>query len=163
MSTEVMSSTSILSLFETDKSQRESFCMDLVSRIESGEADPLKVHLQIKCLESIIKMLNENTVYKSAVLDASEKQGGKSFQFHNAKFEIRETAVKYCFDQCGDVQWESLNAQVEGLKEQLKARETFLKTVPTKGIQVLNESTGELENIYPPSKQSTTSVAVTLK
>lgn len=158
-----MTTTSILSLFETDKSQRESFCVDLIERLESGHVDPLTVHLQVKCMESIIKMLNENSVYKSMVLDASEKQGGKSFQFHNAKFEIKEVGAKYDFTKCGDSQWEQLNSQLEALKLQLKARENFLKTVPVKGIELLNDQTGELEMIYPPSKSSTTSVAVTLQ
>lgn len=161
METQEMSTTSILALFETDKAQRESFCMDLISRIDSGEADPLKVHLQIKCLESIIKMLNENTVYKSAVLDASEKQGAKTFQFHNAKFEIKEVGTKYDFSKCNDPLHAVLTQNLEIAKDELKERETLLKSVPAKGMDVrVND---ELVTVYPPSKSSVTAVAVTLK
>jgi hypothetical protein len=158
-----LTTTSILSLFETDKSQRESFCMDLINRIDSGEADPLKVHLQIKCMEDIIKLLNSNTVYKAALLEASEKMGQKSFEFHNAKFEIKETGVKYDFSKCGDVVWETLDSAGSTISDQIKEREKFLKTVPQKGMTVVNDQTGEVETIFPPSKSSTTSVAVTLK
>lgn len=161
--TQDLTTTSILSLFETDKSQRESFVLDVVNRIDSGNVDPLLVHLQVKCMEDVIKLLNCNTNYKAAILESSERMGEKSFQFHNAKFEIKEVGTKYDFSQCGDSRYQTLCQQVESLSAELKEREKFLKTVPVKGMSVVNEQTGEVETIYPPSKSSTTSVAVTLK
>jgi hypothetical protein len=97
-----LTTTSILSLFETTKEERQSFCLDIVSKLESGEANPLKVHLQIKAAEDLIKKLNENTVYKSYLLDASQKYGAKSFEYGNAKFEIKEVGTKYDFTNCND-------------------------------------------------------------
>lgn len=158
-----LTTTSIMKLFETTKAERESFCMDIVNRIDSGYANPLEVHLQVKCMESIIKSLNENSNYKAAILDAAQKQGAKSFEFHNAKFEQKEVGTKYDFTSCGDTEWEQLDAQLTALKEQIKQRETFLKTVSPKGLAILNEATGELTTVYPPAKSSTTSIVVTLK
>ena len=161
--TQELSTTSILSLFETDKQQRESFVNDLINRIDNGEIDPLRVHLQVKCVEDITKLINSNTNYKSAVLEASENQGQKSFQFHNAKFEIKEVGVKYDFSKCEDIVLNRLYDEQERINKLVKYRETMLKTVSENGMIVTDEETGETFTVYPPSKSSTTSVAVTLK
>ena len=47
-------------------------------------------------------------------------------------------------------------------KAKLDERETFLKSLPASGQQVVNEDTGETYKIYPPLKSSTTSVTVKL-
>jgi len=157
-----LTTTSILALFETNKEQRQSFALDMVSKIEQGEVDPLKIHLQVKAMEDIIKLLNDNTIYKKAILDAAEKHG-KKFEFMNAEIAIKEVGVKYNFEQCCDHEWYLLNQQSDSLSAQRKERETFLKTVPSKGIDIVSKETGEMVTIYPPSKSSTTSIAVTLK
>lgn len=158
-----LTTTSILALFETNKEQRQSFALDLVSKIEQGEVDPLKIHLQVKAMEDIIKLLNDNTIYKKSILEAAEKYGQKSFQFMNSKVEIKEVGVKYDFSQCGDSLYQMFEQQTESMKDNLKKRADFLKTVPVKGLTVVNELSGEVETVYPPSKSSTTSIAVTLK
>lgn len=154
---------SIVALFQTTKEERQSFALSLISEIESGNLDPLKVHLQVKCMEDIIKLLNSNTIYKSAVLEAAEKYGQKSFDYQNSKVEIKETGVKYDYSKCNDPEWELLEQQCLSFSEGLKQREAFLKTVPGKGLEILNGITGELVTIYPPAKSSTTSIAITLK
>jgi hypothetical protein len=156
-----LSTTSILALFETSKEQRMDFALRVVDALENGTADPLKIHLQIKCMEDIIKLLNSNTAYKKAVLVSAEIQG-KSFQFQNSKFEIKETGVKYDYSQCGDPIRTELVKLITATEESLKLREAFLKTVPPKGMTMVDEETGEAFSLYPPSKSSTTNVAVTL-
>lgn len=156
-----LTTTSILALFETNKEQRQSFALDLVSKIENGEVDPLKIHLQVKAMEDIIKLLNDNTIYKKAILDGAEKFGQKSFQFMNSKVEIKEVGVKYDFSQCGDPVYQQYEQFAESTKASLKERADFLKTVPAKGMELKIDD--ELVTVYPPSKSSTTSIAVTLK
>jgi len=161
--TQDLTTTSILALFETNKEQRQSFALDLVSKIEQGEVDPLKIHLQVKAMEDIIKLLNDNTIYKKAILEEAQKHEGRSFIYQNAKVEIKEVGTKYDFTKCGDVEWELLDQQVTSSTFYKKERETFLKTVPAKGLELINKLTGEVFTVYPPSKSSTTSIAVTLK
>lgn len=154
---------SILALFETNKEQRQSFVTNVLSNIESGAVNPLTVHLQVKNMEQCIKMLTDDPQYKEAVLDEAGKHGGKSFEFHNAKVEVKEVGVKYDFTNCGDTKMAKLHDELEALKKKVKDREDFLKKAPIEGTQVLDDDTAELVTIYPPSKSSTTSVAVTLK
>ena len=158
-----LTTTSILSLFQTTKEQRESFAIDLIERIESGSVNPLEIHLQVKCMDDVVKLINSNTVYKKSILSSAENMGEKSFQFHNAKFEIKETGVKYDFSRCEDPLLSRLYTQQSELDGKVKDRESMLKTVPQKGMIVTDEETGETFTVYPPSKSSTTNVSVTLK
>lgn len=159
--------TSILSLFETDKRQRLSFVGEVVDNLRNGNADPLRVHLQIKNLENIIEMFTDrkkypNTAidYQCILLDAAEKNG-KKFQYQNAEFSIKEVGSVYDFSKCGDPVIIDLLAQQETIKKLVDIRKEFLKTVPASGLDIRIDD--ELVTIYPPSKSSTTSVAVALK
>ena len=160
METTQLSTVSILSLFETSKEERASFVADVVDRLLQGNADPIKVHLQVKAMEDMVKSLNDNKDYKSLLLDAVEKNG-KKFTAFNAEFNIREVGVKYDYSKCGDIELTQLQAELDALSERIKAKQKFLQTVPQAGIEILHED--ELIKVYPPSKTSTTSVAVTLK
>lgn len=159
--TNELTQTSILSLFETNKEQRQSFALGIIEALESGEVDPLKIHLQVKCMEDIIKLLNSNTIYKKSVLDAAEKYNQKSFEFMNSKVEVKEVGVKYDYSKCDDPIHDQLEMEKERVDGTLKAREKFLQTVPAKGMELKIED--EVVTVYPPSKSSTTSVAITLK
>lgn len=156
-----LTTTSILALFQTTKEERQSFALALISEIENGNVDPLKVHLQVKCMEDLIKAITENTVYKKYVLEHAEKFGQKSFQYENAKVEIKEVGTKYDFSQCGDPLYRDAEEISESAKANLKQRAEFLKTVPVKGLEMVIED--EVVTVYPPSKSSTTSIAISLK
>lgn len=162
MTTE-LSTISILSLFETTKVERQDFVIRVVESLDNGHVDPLKVHLQVKCMEDVIKQLNANTIYKNNVLDAAQKYEKKSFDFSNSKVEIKEVGVKYDFSKCEDITLNDLYAKQAELDAKVKARETMLKSVSEKGMIVTDEESGETFTVYPPAKSSTTSVVVTLK
>jgi len=157
---DVLTTTSILSLFQTDKAQRFSFVRDVINRILVGDADPIKVHLQVKAMEEIIKEITSDPQYRDALLDESQKQG-KTFERYNGKFSIKEVGVKYDYLMCGDPDMDELLLKKAELDSKIKARETFLKTVPQSGLDVVTEH-GELVKIYPPIKTSTTTVTVSL-
>lgn len=161
--TQELTTTSILALFETSKDQRQDFALRVVDSLQQGQVDPLKVHLQVKCMEDVIKLLNTNTIYKSSVLEAAQAYGEKSFSFNNAKIEIKETGVKYDFSKCEDPILTDLLAKQEALDKEVKARQDMLKTVSEKGLTITDTESGETFTVYPPAKSSTTNVAVTLK
>ncbi len=160
---EQLTTTSILSLFETTKDQRASFVNDVIIKVENGEVNPLLIQLQLKCMEDIIKQITSNPYYKTALVDEAEKMDGKSFQFHNSKMEIKEAGVKYHFDKTNDFFLNDAEEQLKPLTESIKARQDFLKTIPKEGMEILNEQTGEMVRVYPPYKTSTTTIQVSLK
>lgn len=149
-----------LALFETNKEQRQTFVEQVIYNIEEGNQDPLKIHLQVKCLEDIIKQLTSHPLYKESLISEAQKFG-KSFEHHNAKFEIKEMGVKYDYSNCGDRIYNELAFKKAELDEKIKEREKLLKSVPLSGMQIIVED--ELVTVYPPVKTSTTSITVNLK
>lgn len=172
-----LSTLQMLALFESTKQERIAFAEDLVERIEQGEIDPLKAHAQVKILEDVVNVLtdkNEKTnknfaiakQYNMLIVDAAAKYP-KKFEVFNASFETKEVGVKYDYSQCNDPEMAKLLEQQVELDKAVKARQTFLKTIQPKGLEISVGSAegGDLElvTIYPPSKSSTTSIAVSLK
>lgn len=168
-----ISTISTLALFETDKAQRKAFCEDVVNKLRDEQADPLKVHVYIRAIEEIINTLTctdekKNKAfylakdYRRILLDAAEKQG-KKFMLHNAEFTIKEVGSTYDFSKCEDPVLADLLEQQETIKKLVDVRKDFLKALPLKGIEIIDEETGEAYHCYPPAKSSTTSVSVSLK
>lgn len=157
---EQLTTTSILSLFETDKAQRFSFVRDIINRVLAGEADPIKIHLQVKCMEEIIKEITTDPQYRDALLDESQKYG-KSFERYNGKFSVKEVGTRYDYSQCNDPKLQDLYNKRDAIDAQIKNLEKFLKNLPESGIDIVTDD-GEVYTVYPPAKTSTTSVSVSL-
>lgn len=162
--------SSVLALFETSKQDRADFAEAVLTDIEDGKTDPLKVMVQLKSAEHLIKTLldketnaNISSRFKALVVESAEKQGGKQFSAFNAKFQIKEAGTVYDYSQTNDAEILSLKAQEKELKERIKEREKFLQMLPLKGITSIDEETGEVITIYPPARTSTTTIAVTLQ
>ena len=154
-----IATTTDLSLFETTKAQRQDFAQSVINSLKEGLTDPLKVHLQVKCLEDIVKQLTTHPEYKDLTLEEASKHG-KSFELHNAKFEIKEAGVKYDYSNCGDPVYNELAQKMAELEKEIKDRQAFLKAVKP-GTEILVED--EIVVLYPPIKTSTTSITLNLK
>lgn len=149
-----------LSLFETSKTERQEFAQSVINNAKEGLLNPLKLHLQVKCLEDLIKQITSNPSYRELTLDEAYKYG-KTFEHYNAKFEIKEMGVKYDYSVCNDPVYNSLKIELEALQEKIKAREMVLKSISPQGLQTLIED--EVVTLYPPNKTSTTTISVNLK
>lgn len=149
-----------LTLLLTSKGERQEFAQVVVNNAKEGLINPLKLHLQVKCLEDLIKQITSNPDYKELTLDEAYKYG-KTFEQYNAKFEIKEMGVKYDYGACNDPIMNDLLGQQAELEELIKERQKFLKAIPTKGLETLIED--EVITLYPPAKSSTTTISVNLK
>ena len=146
----------------TTKEERTQVVREIFNELLEGRINPMELHIRMKCLEEVVKQLTSMPAYKAIVLDDAEKHG-KSFQYHNAKVEVKEMGHKYDYTMSGSAELDTMYRQQEQIAAKIKELETYHKGLPSSGIQVLNPSTGEVETHYPPAKTSTTSVAVTLK
>lgn len=149
-----------LSLFETSKSERQTFAQSVINSAKEGLINPLKLHLQVKCLEDLIKQITQSPEYKDLTLEEAYKYG-KSFEQYNAKFEIKEMGVKYDYSQCGDPIITDLLQQQSDLETKIKERQSLLKAIPITGQEILIGD--EVVTVYPPIKTSTTSISINLK
>lgn len=157
-----LTTTSILALFDTNKEQRQTFIENVLSAMEAGDVDPLKIHYQLKCVEKIIEEINKTERYRPLVLDAAEKWGQKEFEFNFSKIKIGEVGTKYDYSQCNDAELFEWQKQQAELKAKIDQRQKMLQTIPAKGLDIVTDQ-GETYTVYPPAKSSTTSVIVTLK
>lgn len=155
-----ISAIGVLSLLETTKEQRESFVRSIVSALDEGQVDPLKIHLQVKNTEDLIKQITSDEKYREFLLNEAQKYG-KSFEQYNAKFQVKETGTRYDYSGCNDAELRELEIQAQHWQDKLKERQKFLQNLPASGIEVLQGD--ELVTVYPPVKTSTTSLTVTLK
>lgn len=160
--TQDMKPASIVALFETSKAERASFVTMLVEQIGNGEVDPLKIHLQVKAMEEVIENLKAEPAYKESVLTAAQ-QHGKKFQYGSAEVAIQEVGTKYDYSGTNDPVIDRLKWQADKAASELKERQKFLQNIPTDGMVITDEETGETVKVYPPAKSSTTSVVVRLK
>ena len=167
-----LTTTNILSLFQTTKSERLSFSEKVIENINEGTGDPLKVLLQLKAMEDIINTItntspkdNKNFAlavkFKEAILDAAQKQG-KEFEYESAKFRVGEAGAKFDYSKCGDNETLEMMEEVKRLSTEVKARQDLLKMMPIEGMKKVDKY-GEVCMIYPPSKTSTTTLFCTLK
>lgn len=163
MQNQELTATSIVALFKTTKEQRQSFASQIIEGAIDGLINPLDIHLQLKCMEDIVKQITSNPAFKDAVLDEAQKHSAKSFEYQHAKIEIKEVGSKFDYSKSNDIEYNSLFAESDLISKKLKERESFLKTIPDEGIEIIDKETGEAVTIYKPSKTSTTSVVVTLK
>lgn len=127
----------VLGLLDTTKAERKTFVEQVVGAVAGGHIDPVKVHLQVKCMEEICKAI------KAEISDEVLNQAryySKTFEFHNAVITMKATACKYDFSN--DAEWCRL-------KDAIKARETYLKGLPKEGIERVTAD-GEVVTDYPP-------------
>ena len=160
--TDQLTTTGILSLLDTTKAERQSFVLDIISRIEDGQADPIKVKLQAKKMEELTKAIQDNPRFRDLLHDEAAKHG-RTFEAYEAKFELRSLPAKYDYTGCNDAEWQRLTTSIEELTQRRKDREAFLKALPASGFNTVTEN-GEVITLYPPVKgPAGETIAITLK
>lgn len=157
--TNELSSTSILSLFETTKEQRRSFVSGVIETIREGVKNPLEIQVQIKCMEEILKEITGNHEYRK-MLEEEATKNGKTFEFHNATIHVRNAPGKWDYSKTNDWHLFDMYDKMTALKASISAREKFLQTIPEGGMA--DPETGAL--IYRAAAPAAgTVIAVTLK
>lgn len=158
-----------LSLLFNTKQQNVALANKFISEIEDGNISALKAHIYIKSIENLIKQFTDSKEndelskkYKKLVSDEADTYAGKSFELHGAKFTKTETGVKYDYSACGDKTWNDLEYKIASLLAAKKIREDFLKNVPVEGHSMIDEESGEVFTVFPPSKSSTSAVNCSL-
>ena len=125
-------------IFETTKEQRVEFTYQLIERLNAGELDPLKTHLQVKALEDMLETLKNSKDYKEAVLNAAV-QNGKEFEYMSAKFNVREVGVKYDYTKCESPAYDEIMTEYNSSAKPKRIWKNFLKKYRIKDLTLLTE------------------------
>lgn len=133
----------------------------LIKQLEDGLANPMDMALRLKFMEELIDKMKERL--RSLVIDELGKYTkGKDIIRHNGQFKAKETGVRYDFTGCNDPLWNRFNQEIVELTEKRKEREAMLKTIKEKQT-IIDEETGEIANLFPARKLSTSSYEIRWK
>lgn len=125
---------------------------------ESGMQDPLEIYIMAGKMAHAFGQIQDN-LHDQALTEAAKH--GKSHKQHNTKVEIKDVGVRYDFGNCGCSKLEKLEEEMAVLKEKIFKRQAFLKTLGDEGLTVVNEDTGEVDNLRPPIKKGKEKVTLT--
>lgn len=101
----------------------------------------------------------EKNLSKNGVDELLRYDGSKTNAFR-VELQVAEVGTKYDFT--ANAKWNTIQEQINALKEDQKNVEAFCKSLKSKTITV-DEETGESFEFYPPAKSSTTSIKKTIK
>ena len=150
--------TTVRQLPET-KQQIETFAHQLEQGLVKGEIIPTDLLRFQKAMEKVFEKIKPILI-ESAIVEVEHYE--KNPVIKGAEYSIIEAGVKYDYSVCNDAKWNDLTKEIESLKEKLKERETFLKSIKEK-LEIIDTESGELNVIYPCIKSSTTTLKVTFK
>jgi hypothetical protein len=141
------------------KSQLKIIAEDSVERLtESGKLiDSIETFAKI---EWLIKEIKSNSDYIDSLRDEVSKHGKQVVTSYGTKVELAEVGTKYDYSKCGDSVLIVLIDKFESLEMEIRGRQTWLKSLPASGIDILIED--EVCRVYPPSKSSTSSIKTTI-
>lgn len=157
---ETITAQSVISLCPSTKEQIEIFANQLIDDVEQGVTNPLALHIRLTLIEKSFDKVKD--AIKKQVVAEAEKHNQKSFDHMGCKIEVKEMGVKYDYSGCNDAEWNRMKFRFDVYEKAIKNRQEFLKALKKKETLV-NEETGEIIEIFPPIKTSTTSIAVTPK
>jgi hypothetical protein len=150
------SATSYINLLAADKSTLDSFISHLLQEVEGGSVDNLELYAK---LSGLIKGLEEVKKFSLGfALDDIEKHGGR-FEAYGYKLAKKEAGARYDFSNCNHPEWIAYNEKIKEYSDCQKAIESTLKTLKDP-IQIMLEDTGEIVQVNPPIKKSTTTIEV---
>jgi hypothetical protein len=136
---------------------------------ESGDIKALdvmaKAKLAQKYLEAILGDGDKNkgiTEIKEGARSEAEQYGASVFNYLGLEVTLKELGARWDFSGCGDRELSRLQAEMDILKRGIKEREEYLKSLkaPT---EVPDLETGEMYEVSPPVKRSTSGLQFSLK
>jgi len=150
----------MLMLMASTSTQIDVFSDGVIESVKMGEINPLTVLVQLRAMEKaterILKEIKDN------LLTEAGKYPEKEFNYHGNKITKAEHGTKYDYSNCGDPVYSRLEDMAKSANEQLKERAEFLKAVKAP-FSLLDEGTGEVHLILPPTKKSVSGLNVAIK
>jgi len=147
-----MNALQVIGHLPTTKQEKESFIIEAIREIVSGEKNPLEIDLKLKFIADTFDEIRKNIHVKNAVERETDKYSEKKFTY--GQFEITKVSTRKNDFVGVDEVLDGLYSQMETLKGVIKAREATVLT----GI---NPDTGEA--FKPVRFTETNSLRVSLK
>lgn len=139
------------------------YVTSIVESVESGEVNPIDVFVNLKKVEKVIDGVMKSSVVQNAVTREYQKYNTREVDFKGVTISQSEAGVKFDYSGCQDPVILELEEKKKEIDERLKERQKFLKNIPPEGMTIIDENTGEVITLYPPSRSSSTIIKATVK
>ena len=139
------------------------YVQSMIDAVESGEMNPLELYANLKKASKIIDSVLDSESVKDAVMKEYQKYGTKEVDYKGITLVQSEVGAKFDYSGCQDHVINDLESRKKALDDQIKARQKFLKNLPSGGATVIDEETGEVNTLYPPSRSSSTIIKATIR
>lgn len=149
-----------LTLAPNTQTSIDLFSDGVIQDVQAGNINPLTVLIQIRAMEKAFERILKET--KDNIMREADKYPGNEFEYAGNKVTKSEHGVRYDFSNCGDPVHQRLLQIVKDAKDQLSNREFFLKSLD-RPFSLLDEGTGEVATISPPTKKSTSGLNVSIR
>jgi len=117
-------SLSYINVLPGSKTELSSFYNNIKSEILSGSYNVLKIDMQFKYIEELVKMVRKDSDIKNLIIEEIEKEGGK-LETSNGTIEISRRTT---YDFSVDSEWLQIQQEIDKLKAKQKGREKILKS-----------------------------------
>ena len=145
---------------EISKADITEMSIQLISKLDNGEVNPLLLLQHLKAVEKIGESIKIKLT--EACVREAGKYSEKIIPLFGAEFKVGEFGHKVDYTSSGDPVYTRLFEAAEKAKVALKQREEFLKAV--KGSEtVVDPETGEIVTITEPVRSSTTGISCSIK
>lgn len=129
-----------------------------ILEIEEGREDLLKAYIWAKSACDYLTAFT-NKLHDEALRDF-ENHGEKEVEIYGRKISKMEAGTKYDFSGCGHPDLETLEKGMNAMKSNLNFLRNEIKAM-TEKRSFFNEETGEVYEVKPPIKTSTTKIKIT--
>lgn len=151
----------MLGSYDITKELIKQHADQLLELIDNGHTDAISIAIQAKYLTEVLEATKERI--RELVCDELHKYSkGEECIKHGASFALKEAGVSYDYSGCGDPTWNDFNDTLTFLKEKMKEREKFLRSIK-EPITIVDQATGEIITINAPIKRSTSTYAISWK
>lgn len=158
---EDMTPNSVIHLMPSTADEVNRFANRVIQSVKYDGENPLSLLIQIRGMEKAFKIITEKI--QENLLNEAEKYPDKKFEFKGNEIEKAEIGTSYDYTVCGDPDWEMFHIEEKTAADRRKERETFLRALPPGPTTIVDNMTGEIITIRPPSKKSTSGLKVFIK
>lgn len=161
-----MSEIKLFSYLDNGSLSKETMQMQssaLIQPIIDGEIDPLRAVAKIRFLSDMLAAALKDDRVKDVILNEIDKNGGKEVTAFGVKFSQKEMGVSYDFSVCQDPEYNRLATEMETLKAKMKEREKYLMGIPSEGIPMVDQETGDCYKVIRPLRRASLGYSVTFK
>lgn len=142
---------------ELTKTNVQTFANQIVFEYKTGNKNPFDYLGELEFISQAIDKAKSEI--RELLIDELHLYENKTKTKNGIQFKLKEAGTKYDFTSTE--KWKSMNDEIEQMKSHIKDLESHLKSIKTKQTMV-DESTGELIELFPPIKSSKTTIEITI-